>query len=303
MRAKLDPRLPERWQPYYASQNLAGSCVWHFFSANTLVLPSSRKPFHSNPHNPVLNLKLLRTSALEIRTSHCWWLLSSQNHSIPNPLTLTQPWGSLRLLRRRWSGGFWGFLQEGGGEGGGFKKAMGKPPFPSPPPFLEEAPPLSAFEEVWHPSIGEICKHHESLSKKLLHGRFQISNAATQWEQQGYSVRLAKTLEVSGCHQSLPPWRLLSVCFPAPWQWHILKLWQLGAGTSNIHRTNFDVGWHSIGTTVQPNENNWQCLRSSSSASLSTWSPSIHGMASAGKLSPASGFMALQMGNHRLEPD
>jgi hypothetical protein len=26
-------------------------------------------------------------------------------------------------------------------------------------------------------------------------------------------------------------------------------------------------------------------------------------MASAGKLSPASGFMALQMGNHRLEPD
>jgi hypothetical protein len=107
---------------------------------------------------------------------------------------------------------------------------------------LEEAPPLSAFEEVWHPSMGEICKHHESLSKKLLHGRFQISNAATQWEQQGYSVRLAKTLEVSGCHQSLPPWRLLSVCFPAPWQWHILKLWQLGAGTSNIHRTNFDVG-------------------------------------------------------------
>ena len=154
MRAKLDPRLPERWQPYYASQNLAGSCVWHFFSANTLVLPSSRKPFHSNPHNPVLNLKLLRTSALEIRTSHCWWLLSSQNHSIPNPLTLTQPWGSLRLLRRRWSGGFWGFLQEGGGEGGGFKKAMGKPPFPSPPPFLEEAPPCRPLKKSGTPQSG-----------------------------------------------------------------------------------------------------------------------------------------------------
>ena len=51
-----------------------------------------QKPSHGNPHNPVLNLKLLRTSALEIRTLHCWWLLSSQNHSIPNPLTLTQPW-------------------------------------------------------------------------------------------------------------------------------------------------------------------------------------------------------------------
>ena len=211
--------------------------------------------------------------------------------------------GLLEASSKKRVGGLLGVLAKRGRGGRWVQKSDGEATISFPSPLLGRSPPLSAFEEVWHPSIGEICKHHESVSKKLLHGRFQISNAATQWEQQGYSVRLAKTLEVSGCHQSLPPWRLLSVCFPAPWQWHILKLWQLGAGTSNIHRTNFDVGWHSIGTTVQPNENNWQCLRSSSSASLSTWSPSIHGMASAGKLSPASGFMALQMGNHRLEPD
>ena len=82
MRAKLDPRLPERWQPYYASQNLAGIFVWKCFFCKYLGVAFIQKPSHSNPHNPVLNLKLLRTSALEIRTLHCWWLLSSQNHSV-----------------------------------------------------------------------------------------------------------------------------------------------------------------------------------------------------------------------------
>ena len=63
-----------------------------FFFCKYLGVAFIQKPSHSNPHNPVLNLKLLGTSALEIRNLHCWWLLSSQNHSIPNPLTLTQPW-------------------------------------------------------------------------------------------------------------------------------------------------------------------------------------------------------------------
>ena len=91
-RTIIPDHLQEIWQPCYASQNLGGICVWHFFFCKYLGVAFIQKPSHSNPHNPVLNLKLLGTSALEIRNLHCWWLLSSQNHSIPNPLTLTQPW-------------------------------------------------------------------------------------------------------------------------------------------------------------------------------------------------------------------
>ena len=53
---------------------------------------SSRFSCHRSPHKPVLDLKLLRTSAFEIRILCYWRLVLSQSDPIANPLTLPRPW-------------------------------------------------------------------------------------------------------------------------------------------------------------------------------------------------------------------
>ena len=151
------------------------------------------------------------------------------------------------LLRRRGRGAF---LKE---------SLFEEPPFPllrrsprssskKPPPFKKlplpsskNSPPFehsTTRQSERSPSILNLCP------KDCCTAVFKSATVTRL-----HSVRLM--LEVSGCHQSLPHWRLLAVCFPAPWQWHVLKLRQLNMGQVPL-RTNLDVRWHIAGATVQP---------------------------------------------------
>ena len=75
-------------------------CLTIAFLGKCVGVVFIQKPSYSNPHNPVLNLKLLRTSALEIRTLHHPLL---QGHSLWLSLGGWPTWEIIsHLLQPRW---------------------------------------------------------------------------------------------------------------------------------------------------------------------------------------------------------